>query len=66
MGQYMKNPIHTRLEWLGDMEPEYEEMLEWLCLIDEVGNPPHLDAMPVSWVVMANALGTCNAQRLGM
>ncbi len=66
MGQHMKGRINARLEWLGDMEPEYEEILDLICLSDESGNRSNQEFFPLSWVVMENALRSQAVHRYGV
>lgn len=43
----------ARLKWLGDMEPEYEETLEWMNLLGEMQGVPSEDRFPIHWGVVA-------------
>ncbi|MBF0439583.1 MAG: hypothetical protein HQL93_10740 [Magnetococcales bacterium] len=62
----MTSQINTRRDWFGDMEPEYEEIVDWMCCDDEAFISQKLDAMPLSWVAMiSHAMGTQSTRRIG-
>ncbi|HIJ84102.1 MAG TPA: hypothetical protein HPQ00_07840 [Magnetococcales bacterium] len=53
----------NRLSWLGDMEPEYEEMLEWMLLVEEVEKKPSEPRLPMHWaLVPKNLLAVANVR----
>ncbi|MBF0455244.1 MAG: hypothetical protein HQL72_10570 [Magnetococcales bacterium] len=55
MGQRIDGRLDG-LRWMGDMEPEYEETLEWMNLMDTVQGVPDEDRLSLHWSVVANAL----------
>ncbi|MBF0447404.1 MAG: hypothetical protein HQL67_04300 [Magnetococcales bacterium] len=55
MAQRIKGRL-DRLKWLGDMEPEYEEILEWMNLMGEVKGVPSEDRVPLHMAVVASAM----------
>ncbi|MBF0339794.1 MAG: hypothetical protein HQL95_02370 [Magnetococcales bacterium] len=44
--------IPPRHEWFGDMEPEYEEIMEWQCRGGRNGGGENPDGLPLSWLAM--------------
>ncbi|MBF0189961.1 MAG: hypothetical protein HQL99_02300 [Magnetococcales bacterium] len=66
MGQYMTIRIPPRREWFGDMEPEYEEIMEWKCLSGWEAQQHTPDGLPLSWRAMiASSRKTRGTNRLG-
>ncbi|MBF0145019.1 MAG: hypothetical protein HQL84_10505 [Magnetococcales bacterium] len=55
MGQSLANRAN-RLVWLGDMEPEYEDMLEWMLLVEEVDDRLPQSRLPLHWSVIPKTL----------
>lgn len=50
-----------RLAWLGDMEPEYENMLEWQVFVKNVaGKPPRFSTSLHGGVVAKASSGIAN------
>jgi hypothetical protein len=45
----------ARLKWLGDMEPEYEELLEWMNLACGVEEEPAKNRSALDWAVIAQS-----------
>ena len=55
MGQRYEGRL-TRLKWLGDMEPEYEDFLEWMNLGNVVGDIPEEERSALHWAVIADSM----------
>ncbi|MBF0107677.1 MAG: hypothetical protein HQL76_00685 [Magnetococcales bacterium] len=65
MGQSIKKKM-SRRAWLGDMEPEYEGMLEWMLLAREVEKQPPEPRQPLYWALLPGTLATTPASRTGI
>jgi hypothetical protein len=65
MGQSIEGRL-ARLKWLGDMEPEYEEMLERMNLDGAEVEIPSEDRSSLHWAVIANSLSRFSGGSGGM
>ncbi|MBF0357881.1 MAG: hypothetical protein HQL70_04685 [Magnetococcales bacterium] len=45
----------AQLKWLGDMEPEYEEVLEWMNLACGIEAEPVNNRSALDWAVIAQS-----------
>lgn len=55
MGQSLGKQMN-RLAWLGDMEPEYEDMLEWMLLVEDVEKNIPEPRLPLHWALVPRNL----------
>ncbi|MBF0139850.1 MAG: hypothetical protein HQL77_04615 [Magnetococcales bacterium] len=65
MGQKL-DKRSDRLAWLGDMEPEYEDMLEWMLLVEDVEKKPPEPRLPLHWALVPRNLLAQQSDRSGM